>query len=190
MSIFLMVIIASNVRLASVPLAKRLCLRRDPATASLRDGRDLHSSEASSRNLVGARRRRRFPKRWRLIKSGFSRALPPDPGRSREPRQRGARRASGSAVIWEHAIRDDGDLARHIDYVHFNPVAHGLVSRVRDWPYSSFHAHVAAGALPEDWAGDMREMAPHFGERRPQPRGGRSEAQPTRSPPAVGGLGG
>jgi putative transposase len=50
---------------------------------------------------------------------------------------------------WEHAIRDDADLSRHIDHVYFNPVAHGLVSRVRDWPYSSFRAHVAAGLLPK-----------------------------------------
>src|SRR2546430_12770835 len=33
---------------------------------------------------------------------------------------------------WEHAIRDETDLRRHIDYIHFNPVKHGLVSRVVD----------------------------------------------------------
>ena len=65
---------------------------------------------------------------------------------------------------WEHFIRDETDLARHIDYIHFNPVKHGLVSRVRDWPHSSFHKHVSRGVLPVDWGGDIREIAGTFGE--------------------------
>ena len=55
--------------------------------------------------------------------------------------------------FWEHAIRDARDLAAHIDYIHFNPVKHGLVQRVIDWPYSSFHRFVGQGLLPVDWAG-------------------------------------
>jgi putative transposase len=55
--------------------------------------------------------------------------------------------------FWEHAIRDARDLAAHIDYIHFNPVKHGLVQRVVDWPYSSFHRFVSQGVLPVDWAG-------------------------------------
>jgi len=55
---------------------------------------------------------------------------------------------------WEHTIRDDQDYARHVDYVHYNPVKHGYVARVCDWPYSSFHRFVAAGTYPLDWAGD------------------------------------
>src|SRR5205807_4594997 len=55
---------------------------------------------------------------------------------------------------WEHVIRDDADLARHVDYIHFNPVKHGLVSRVCDWSHSSFHQYVARGALPADWGGE------------------------------------
>jgi len=50
--------------------------------------------------------------------------------------------------------------------VHFNPVKHGLVSRVCDWPYSSFHAYVRRGLLPADWAGDVEEGRMDFGERR------------------------
>lgn len=53
--------------------------------------------------------------------------------------------------FWEHQIRDDDDLARHIDYVHWNPVKHGLVRQVRDWPHSSFHRWVRRGALPASW---------------------------------------
>ena len=107
-----------------------------------------------------------FPQRWQFIKTGFSRALPPDPRRSPSKAAKGEK-GIWQRRYWEHAIRDDRDLARHIDYVHFNPVAHGLVPRVRDWAHSSFHAHVAAGLLPVDWAGDMRSMPPRFGERPP-----------------------
>jgi putative transposase len=55
-------------------------------------------------------------------------------------------------------------LARHIDYIHFNPVKHGLVSRVQDSPHSSFHQYVKRGDLPPDWGGDMRDMPGAFGE--------------------------
>jgi putative transposase len=39
--------------------------------------------------------------------------------------------------LWEHTVRDPDDFARHVDYVHFNPVKHGLVARgyyPADWP--------------------------------------------------------
>lgn len=52
---------------------------------------------------------------------------------------------------WEHQIRDDVDYQHHMDYLHYNPVKHGLVERVRDWPYSSFHRHITAGVYGEDW---------------------------------------
>jgi putative transposase len=54
--------------------------------------------------------------------------------------------------FWEHQIRDQDDLARHIDYIHFNPVKHGLVERAAGWPWSSFDRHVRDGPLPADWA--------------------------------------
>ncbi len=65
---------------------------------------------------------------------------------------------------WEHVIRDENDLARHIDYIHFNPVKHGLVSRVCDWPHSSFHRYVASGMLAMDWGGDVSAVTGSFGE--------------------------
>lgn len=68
--------------------------------------------------------------------------------------------------FWEHTVRDGRDFERHVDYIHFNPVKHGLVTRVRDWPYSSFHRYVQIGVLPEDWAGDSRQARGNFGERR------------------------
>jgi putative transposase len=61
-------------------------------------------------------------------------------------------------------IRNETDLERHVDYIPYNPVKHGLVARVRDWPYSSFHRYVARGDLPIDWGGDVGELTGEFGE--------------------------
>jgi len=104
-----------------------------------------------------------FPLRWNLIKSGFSRGLAADPHRSSS---KIARREKGiwQRRYWEHTIRDETDLARHIDYIHFNPVKHGYVSQTSDWPHSSFHRYVARGLVPLDWGGDVRDMNGAFGE--------------------------
>lgn len=104
-----------------------------------------------------------FAMRWSLIKSGFSRGLPALASRSQSKL---GKREKGiwQRRYWEHAIRDDSDMERHIDYIHYNPVKHGLVARVRDWPHSSFHRYVAEGVLPADWGGDIREITNSFGE--------------------------
>lgn len=56
--------------------------------------------------------------------------------------------------FWEHQIRDETDFKRHMDYIHFNPVKHGLTKCVKDWPYSTFHRYVKNGVYPEDWGGN------------------------------------
>jgi putative transposase len=67
--------------------------------------------------------------------------------------------------FWEHTIRDEEDLAKHFDYIHYNPVKHGLVQRVRDWPYSSFHRLVKQGIYPIDWGeGVSFDIKEGFGE--------------------------
>jgi hypothetical protein len=58
---------------------------------------------------------------------------------------------------WEHTIRDDGDYAAHMDYIHFNPVKHGLAHTPADWPFSSFRRCVARGFYPLDWLGGGAE---------------------------------
>ena len=108
----------------------------------------LHAS------LDAARGRRRFHDALAADQVGFSRALP-----TSEPIS-GSRAAKGERGIWqrrfwEHTIWDENDFARHIDYIHINPVKHRLVTRVRDWPYSSFHRMVKLRIYPEDWAGDV-----------------------------------
>ncbi len=104
-----------------------------------------------------------FAMRWNLIKGGFSRGLL---SMLRSP-SKIAKREKGiwQRRYWEHVIRDDADLARHVDYIHFNPVKHGLVQRVCDWPHSSFHQFVKRGDLPADWGGDISDVpGPTFGE--------------------------
>ena len=105
-----------------------------------------------------------FSTRWQLIKSTFSRALAPGERISASRAAKGER-GVWQRRFWEHTIRDESDLVRHIDYIHINPVKQGLVTRVRDWPYSSFHRMVKLGVLPEDWAGDVSDQAENFGER-------------------------
>jgi REP-associated tyrosine transposase len=61
-------------------------------------------------------------------------------------------------------IRDERDYSRQVEYCYINPVKHGLVARVQDWPFSSFHRDVRAGLFPSDWAGEVDERG-EFGER-------------------------
>ncbi|MGJ4943396.1 REP-associated tyrosine transposase [Bradyrhizobium sp. HKCCYLS1011] len=102
--------------------------------------------------------------RWRLIKSSFSRNIA---GGERLSASRVAKGERGiwQRRYWEHTIRNETDFARHVDYIHINPVKHGLVTRVRDWMPSSFHRMVKSGAYPEDWAGDSLNDSGEFGER-------------------------
>jgi len=99
-----------------------------------------------------------FPLRWRLIKTGFSKHLPRVERRSMVRQQRGER-GIWQRRYWEHLIRDERDLQAHVDYIHFNPVKHGHVARVADWPYSSFHRYVERGMCLPDWAYLPSDMA-------------------------------
>ena len=93
-----------------------------------------------------------FATRWRLIKMDFSKALPKTEALSKVRAARGER-GIWQRRYWEHLIRDDADMQAHMDYVHFNPVKHGLVRRVADWPISTFHELVKQGIYPPDWGG-------------------------------------
>ncbi|MGH8547584.1 MAG: REP-associated tyrosine transposase [Methylococcales bacterium] len=104
-----------------------------------------------------------FSNRWKAIKIRFVQAIPPTERRSKVRVTRGER-GVWQRRFWEHAIRNELDYARHIDYVHWNPMKHGLVQRLADWPYSSFHRFVRLGLLSSDWAGDISEQEPGHGE--------------------------
>ncbi len=106
-----------------------------------------------------------YPRRWMLIKTGFSRHIPQGERRSAS-RTSKAERGIWQRRYWEHLIRDEGDFARHVDYIHFNPVKHGHVQRAADWPYSSIHRHIEAGMIDRDWgAGICENDKRDYGER-------------------------
>ncbi|WP_417568589.1 REP-associated tyrosine transposase [Marinobacterium aestuariivivens] len=96
-----------------------------------------------------------FAVRWFLIKSSFSRHLPALETRSSSQIRR-RERAIWQRRYWEHLIRDERDFEAHLDYIHINPLKHGLVERVADWPFSTFHRYVELGVYPPDWADDTR----------------------------------
>ena len=66
--------------------------------------------------------------------------------------------------FWEHQIRDDLDFERHVDYVHYNPLKHGLVKQVAQWPYSTFHRYVNDGVYPHSWSVDPGKVNGDAGE--------------------------
>lgn len=105
-----------------------------------------------------------FPTRWMLIKAGFSRQLAAEERRSRSRLVKGER-GIWQRRYWEHLIRDDEDYARHVEYIHYNPVKHGYVVRAVDWPYSSMHRYIAAGVVSADWGSAKMDGGRGFGER-------------------------
>ncbi len=93
--------------------------------------------------------------RWRWIKREFARTWLAQGGCEVAPSASARterRRGVWQRRFWEHTIRDAKDLEGHFDYIHYNPVKHGLVARPRDWPWSSFHRWVRAGHYHPDWA--------------------------------------
>ena len=89
-----------------------------------------------------------FATRWRLIKSWFSKRVPVAPTDVREGQRQ---RRVWQNRYWEHWLRDENDFRAHVEYIHFNPVKHGLAVSAGAWPYSSFGRYVAAGLYPADW---------------------------------------
>ncbi|MFI3198724.1 MAG: hypothetical protein QX196_10430 [Methylococcaceae bacterium] len=57
----------------------------------------------------------------------------------------------GKRRFWAHLITDQDDFNKHVDSIHWNPVKHGWVHHVADWPYSSFHKFVRLGIYPVTW---------------------------------------
>lgn len=104
-----------------------------------------------------------FSSRIRLFKSTFVAALRAQPDNTVRLNSKGEANL-WQRRFWEHLIRDERDFAAHVDYIHINPLTHGLVERVRDWPHSSFHRHVQRGVLPVDWAGGAEEAVIRAGE--------------------------
>ena len=98
-----------------------------------------------------------FSTRWSLIKARFSRSLPVTETIS-SSRLRRRERGLWQRRFHEHLIRDEEDRIAHADYIHWNPVKHGWVQNVGDWPYSSFHRFVRDGRLPRNLASVERTL--------------------------------
>ncbi len=96
---------------------------------------------------------RDFSTRWRLIKSHFTQHY--KNGGLIELHENGQKATcSGSPwqkKFWEHLIRDEKDMKNHIEYIHYNPVKHGLVASPIEWTLSSIHRYVNNGSYPMDW---------------------------------------
>ena len=104
-----------------------------------------------------------YASRWRMIKASFSRRLPKEEAVS-QSRQTQGERGIWQRRYWEHAIRDEEDFARHVDYIHYNPVKHGYVGCASEWPYSSIHRYIRLGLVDADWASDDVGEVLSFGE--------------------------
>lgn len=100
-----------------------------------------------------------FATRWRLIKTWFTKHCVGlrSANRTRSSRPLGPARVAKQQQpvwqnrYWEHALRDESDFARHVEYIHFNPVKHGLAASAIEWPFSSFRRYVKMGMYPADW---------------------------------------
>jgi len=91
-----------------------------------------------------------YPMRWRLIKANFSRQIASHE-RISEARKRKGERGIWQRRYWEHLIRTDSDYEKHVDYIHYNPVKHGYVSRASQWPFSTIHKYIEKKLLDANW---------------------------------------
>ncbi|GAA4461160.1 REP-associated tyrosine transposase [Novipirellula rosea] len=57
--------------------------------------------------------------------------------------------------FWEHTVRDEEDLERCVDYIHWNPRKHQCVNRISDYQWSTFHRLVAEGQYEIGWGGTL-----------------------------------
>ena len=99
-----------------------------------------------------------FPTRIRLVKTAFTKML--TAGRSDDGVS--VRRDVWQSRYWEHLVRDERDFKAHVDYIHLNPVKHGLVESPGDWPHSTFGAWVERGAYDAWWGSDAMPPLPEW----------------------------
>ena len=96
-----------------------------------------------------------FSTRWRMIKSYFTRRCRETYRKGRSPsRAEKGEQGVWQRRFWEHRIKEDEDLVRHVDYIHYNPVKHGLTTSPVEWPHTSLHSYVERGIYESDWGAD------------------------------------
>ena len=93
-----------------------------------------------------------YSTRWKITKAKFSRCYQSERNISTtEPRISKDEKGIWQKRFWEHLIRSQEDFNNHIDYIHYNPVKHGLVDTPREWKQSSFDRYVKLGVYDIDW---------------------------------------
>ncbi len=95
--------------------------------------------------------------RWQRIKERFTRSYLAGGGtEAPTSSSRSARRERGvwQRRFWEHLVRDEDDLKGCADYIHWNPVKHGVAKSPGAYPYSSFSRWVESGDYQPEWGGD------------------------------------
>jgi len=102
--------------------------------------------------------------RWSFIKAGFSRRLAKGE-HIRVSRQAKRKRGIWQRQYWEHQIRDEINLARHVDYIHYNPAKHGWVTHPVDWPHSTLHGYIERRIAASDWGAQKGDGVEGYGER-------------------------
>lgn len=90
-----------------------------------------------------------FSTRWKILKTLFTKAY---------KLSNSCHQPIWQPRFWEHLIRDDRDMKNHLDYIHYNPVRHGLVKKPMDWQQSSFPHFVKAGLYPPDWGEEVTKQ--------------------------------
>ncbi len=111
-----------------------------------------------------------FSMRWSKIKKHFSKNYLSLSNGYKPQRTRSMMKRNESGLwqrrFWDHIIRNDQDFINHLNYIHYNPVKHGLVDSPSDWPYSTFHKYVKLDFYEKDWGSDPIEFdkIQNFGE--------------------------
>jgi len=92
--------------------------------------------------------------RWKWIKTFVTKRCENELALRYPMSESGKKRQEGNLWqrrFWEHLIRDEEDFEAHCDYIHYNPVKHGLCISPQDWKFSSFHRFMKSGIYSEDW---------------------------------------
>ena len=90
-----------------------------------------------------------YSERWKKIKVQFSKSV--HKSGVELPKTKHNEYCFWQRRFWEHTIQNMSDFENHVNYIHYNPIKHGLVNDLREWPYSSFHHYVQRGWLCENW---------------------------------------
>ena len=97
-----------------------------------------------------------YSDRWKKIKALFSKSLIKSGVNLSKSRHNEYH--LWTRRFWEHTVRHDADYENYVNYIHYNPIKHGLVDDLKNWPYSSFHHFVRAGLIDENWGSSVIQL--------------------------------